>query len=105
MASYFPRVGTWFMDGETRQCFEVVAIDEKASTIEVQYYDGDIAEFDIESWGSLRILESEAPEEAYAGFETLSPFGDEAPSDSTFILSSPLESIEPDVFTGYEDPY
>lgn len=103
MASYFPRIGTWYKDQNTGQPFEVVAIDEKQRTIEVQYYDGDISEFEIESWGSLSLLETEAPEEAYAGFGGISSYGDEAPSDSTFIQGNPLESIEPETFSGFDD--
>lgn len=103
MASFFPRIGAWFKDTDTHQRFEIVAIDEKQSTIEVQYFDGDITEFDIESWGALNIHETEAPEEIYAGFESLSAYGDEAPLDSTFIQGNPLESIEPETFSGFDD--
>lgn len=102
MASFFPAVGTWYLDANTNQRFEIVAIDEKQKTIEVQYYDGDIDEFDIESWGSLSIVETETPEMAYSGYDGVSIFKD----DDAFIatdFSSPLESIEPDTFHGFDD--
>ncbi len=102
MASYFPLVGTWYLDTESNQRFEVVAIDEKQKTIEVQYYDGDIGEFDIESWGALTIVETETPEAAYSGYEGVSVFRD----DDDFTMGSfgnPLESIEPESFQGFDD--
>ncbi|WP_370978500.1 DUF6763 family protein [Agaribacterium sp. ZY112] len=103
MASYYPLVGTWYRDQETQQRFEVVAIDEKQRTIEIQYFDGDISEFDIESWGSLSAIETDAPEEAYSSLEGVSPFADNG--DSHYLYANPLESIEPDSFTGYDDPF
>ncbi len=101
MASFFPLIGSWYRDTETGQRFEIVAIDEKHKTIEVQYYDGDISEFDIESWGSANIVEVETPEEAYAGYEGMSAFSDE---NSAFIYSgNPIELIEPESFSGFDD--
>ena len=103
MASFYPRIGSWYRDQDNGQRFEIVAIDEKQKTIEVQYYDGDISEFEIESWGSLNIHETETPEEAYAGFDGMVSYGDEVPLDSSFIYGNPLESIEPERFSGFDD--
>jgi hypothetical protein len=102
MASFFPMVGSWFMNTQTDQRFEIVAIDEKQKTIEVQYYDGDIDEFDIESWGALSVIETETPEAAYSGYDGVSVFRD----DDAFVVetfSNPIESIEPETFTGFDD--
>jgi len=103
MASFYPRIGSWYKDQDNGQCFEIVAIDDKQRTIEVQYYDGDISEFEIESWGSLNIYETEAPDAAYASVDGILAYGDEAPLDSTFMQSSPLETIEPERFSGFDD--
>ena len=56
MASFFPKVGAWYQELESSTNFEIVAVDEKHGTIEVQYEDGDIAEFDIESWGRMNMI-------------------------------------------------
>ena len=46
-----PEIGSWYRDIQNR-LFEVVAI-ESDDAIEVQYYDGDVTEFDRESWDLL----------------------------------------------------
>ena len=46
-----PEVGLWYRDIDNR-LFEVVAL-ESEDAIEVQYYDGDVTEFDRESWDLL----------------------------------------------------
>lgn len=46
-----PEIGLWYRDIENR-LFEVIALEDE-DTIEVQYYDGDITEFDRESWDML----------------------------------------------------
>lgn len=46
-----PEIGLWYRDIENR-LFEVIAL-ESEDAIEVQYLDGDITEFDRESWDLL----------------------------------------------------
>lgn len=46
-----PEIGSWYRDIQNR-LFEVVAIEGEDS-IEVQYYDGDVSEYDRESWDLL----------------------------------------------------
>lgn len=46
-----PEIGLWYRDFQNR-LFEVIAL-ESEDAIEVQYYDGDITEFDRESWDLL----------------------------------------------------
>lgn len=46
-----PEIGTWYRDIQNR-LFEVVAL-ENEDAIEVQYYDGDVTEYDRESWDML----------------------------------------------------
>ena len=46
-----PEIGLWYRDIDNR-LFEVVAIDSD-DAIEVQYYDGDVTEYDRESWDLL----------------------------------------------------
>lgn len=62
---YEPSVGEWYrhLDG---RCFEVVAVDEDSGTIETQYFDGEVEEYDIETWYELEI-EPTAPPEDWSG--------------------------------------
>lgn len=46
-----PEIGYWYRDIQNR-LFEVVALENEDS-IEVQYYDGDVTEYDRESWDLL----------------------------------------------------
>jgi len=46
-----PEIGLWYRDIQNR-LFEVVAIEDD-DLIEVQYYDGDVSEYDRESWDLL----------------------------------------------------
>lgn len=46
-----PEIGLWYRDIQNR-LFEVVALENEDS-IEVQYYDGDVTEYDRESWDLL----------------------------------------------------
>ena len=45
-------VGDWFQVGNNSP-FEIVAIDLRAETVEVQYFDGTVAEIDFDSWIEL----------------------------------------------------
>lgn len=47
-----PEIGSWYRDIEN-SLFEVVALDDSEDAIEVQYADGDVAEYDRESWDLL----------------------------------------------------
>lgn len=109
MASFYPPTGSWYQDLDNGALFEVVAIDEKSQTIEVQYYDGEIDEFDVESWGSLRVTHASAPENAYASYDGSFTNDEEFLGESGEYLFagnlSPLDSIEPDLYQGFDDPF
>jgi hypothetical protein len=76
------------MHGE--QLFEVVAIDEDAGTIEVQYFDGTVEELELddwnEQWKSGALEAAEAPEDWKGSVDV------EAEDEST----SSLDSIDTD---------
>ncbi len=61
-----PIVGQWYRGG-TNELFEVVAIDDADESIEIQYFDGTIAEMDFESWNDQLLDElidaADAPED------------------------------------------
>lgn len=58
-------VGEWYrtIDADS---LEVVAADESEDSIEVQYFDGTVAEFDTESWHET-IIGSGSPPEDWTG--------------------------------------
>ncbi len=62
MAVKYPVIGHWFRR-PNGMLFEVVAIDEQDSTIEIQQFDGTIDEVDLEAWPDLLLVEVSAPED------------------------------------------
>ncbi len=61
-----PVVGQWYRGG-TNELFEVVAIDDDDETIEIQYFDGTVAEVDFDAWNEQLLDElidaADAPED------------------------------------------
>ncbi|MGH8370644.1 MAG: DUF6763 family protein [Gammaproteobacteria bacterium] len=58
-----PRVGEWYADPQGIVTFEVVAVDEEDGSIEVQYFDGTVTEFDIDGWQEMHLREIDPPED------------------------------------------
>ena len=65
-----PVIGRWYKDFENNLTFKVVAIDSKDETIEVQYGNGDLGEYDNDAWYASTFDYIEDPEDWSA------PFGD-----------------------------
>ncbi len=64
-----PIVGNWYKDMENNLQFTVVNIDDDA--IDVQYLNGDIGEYDNESWYHSTFDYIEDPEDWSAPFDDL----------------------------------
>ncbi len=62
MAVQYPVIGHWFRR-PNGTLFEIVAIDEEDSTIEIQQFDGTIDEVDLETWPELLSIEVSPPED------------------------------------------
>ena len=58
-----PIVDQWYRQHEKGQKFKVVAVEPDDSLIEVQYFDGAVAEFDQADWEQLGAQPIEAPED------------------------------------------
>lgn len=63
MSDVDPIIGNWYRNEETGDDFEVVAIDEDAQTIEIQYFEGELEELDLDAWYELPLEAIEAPED------------------------------------------
>lgn len=44
-----PKLDSWYEDEEGRR-FRIVAIDDRDGAIEIQYFDGDVAEVEGDTW-------------------------------------------------------
>ena len=111
MASFIPAIGTWYQDLSSSSNFEIVAVDENQGTIEVQYDNGDITEYDIESWGRLNIITLGKSDMGFDSIEHdkesqyANDFSDNYGGSNGYLYnySNPIESIEPDSFNGFDD--
>ncbi|MCB1669041.1 MAG: DUF6763 family protein [Porticoccaceae bacterium] len=104
MATQVPNVGQWYQDAAEDQIFEVVAVDEHAGTIEIQYLEGELSEVDLETWQQLVLLPAQPPEDWRASYEM--SLEDSLNSDDIYIPDSaddPLSFIEPDSMYGIDD--
>ncbi|MGH8371215.1 MAG: DUF6763 family protein [Gammaproteobacteria bacterium] len=57
-----PMVGEWYVDPQGIT-FEVVAVDEADGTIEVQYFDGTVTEYDADAWPEMNLRQIDPPED------------------------------------------
>lgn len=55
MHHLLPSVGGWFQDLQSGVIFEVVAVDPIQETIEIQCRDGEVDEFDLDTWNGLTL--------------------------------------------------
>ncbi len=62
MAISIPVIGDWYrsVNGDL---LEVVAFDESDATIEIQYFDGTVEEWDLDAWEEMELEAAEPPED------------------------------------------
>lgn len=63
-----PVIGEWYKMPEGT-VFEVVAINEHDGTIDVQYADGTVGEYDVETWGTLELVTVAPPDDSAAAYD------------------------------------
>lgn len=61
-----PVIGQWYRDVDDR-IFEVVASDD--DSIEIQFYDGDVEELDMETWDELAVIAIAEPSDGSGPFD------------------------------------
>lgn len=58
-----PNIGHWYRRLDKGQLFQVVAVDEDEATVEIQHFDGDVEELDLDAWYETDLEPIEAPED------------------------------------------
>jgi hypothetical protein len=58
-----PQVGHWYAHRDKGQMFQVVAYDEDDGYVEIQDFDGDVDELDLDTWFAMPLDPIEAPED------------------------------------------
>lgn len=67
MSTADPILNNWYQDAETGRGFRVVALD--GDSIEVQYLNGDLGEYDNAGWEDSAFFPVEPPEDWSAPFD------------------------------------
>ena len=94
-----PVIGGWYKDLQSNALFEVIDWDPTTLTIETQYLDGEVSEYDLDAWREMRLQHADARMAPLAQSNLLDPDLPMHPED----WNSPLNSIEPDTMYGVED--
>lgn len=97
-----PTIGQWYKNRQSTDLFEIVAYDEADGFVEIQYFAGEIEEFDLETWSELDLIEIPEPEDWSGPFELTKEDIDY--SDNPLHpenWSGPLAGIEPDLEDWY----
>lgn len=63
------RIGSWYRSADG-QVFEVVALDGE-DAIEIQHFEGEVAELDKESWELMFVVEIDAPEDWTGAYDEM----------------------------------
>ena len=103
MRALEPCTGHWYKDLQTGAIFEVVAWDHDSQSVVTQHIDGELGEYDLDSWHELPLTEVETPEDWRNPFELDSDDGMDP--DLPFQpenWSGPLNCIEPEFMNGVE---
>jgi len=92
-----PVVGDWYQTQEGDR-LEVVAYDPEEGSVEVQFYDGTIEEYERETWDDLELSSAEPPEDWAGSLDlTADDYGvDLDRPHAGRILRNPLDDVAPD---------
>ncbi len=55
-------IGQWYMQAGGRDLLHVVGLDDRSHTIEIQSFEGDLDELDVETWRTLHLRRCPDPE-------------------------------------------
>ncbi len=87
-ARLIPEVGHWYAHRDKGAMFQVVAVDEDGGCVEIQDFDGDVDEVDLDAWFAMPIDHAEAPEDWKGPVDDVESDGpDDAPSPGRTRLS------------------
>lgn len=102
MTRHIPQIGHWYQDSDSGLLFEIVALDRDEGTVQVQYVDGELADYDLDSWADMQLRSAAAPEDWRSAFE----LDEDEQLDAALRPTqwgSPLSRIEPETMLGVDD--
>ncbi|MDB6062848.1 MAG: hypothetical protein JWM78_2951 [Verrucomicrobiaceae bacterium] len=96
-------IGTWYEDLRFGTQFEVVTLDEAEQTVEIQMLDGEICEYDFDSWREMTLLSIAQPEDARKLNNEHTRRSSDTPSDASELNS--FDDDEPDILSDHNDNF
>lgn len=106
MAKLIAVTGQWYRETLNGILFHVVALDDINRTIEVQLIDGEISEYDFESWDEMSLIEIAAPEDWRSPFEISNDnWQEESEVFYPDRYASPLHTLEASNPIDFDDEY
>jgi len=98
-----PVIGEWYRCA-SGELFEVVAIDTDDDTIEIQYFDGTLEEYDRETWEAQGIVEADPPEDWTGSVDVdQEDYDVEAETPHNTAWSAPSEYLDRSEASGYSE--
>ncbi len=74
-----PIVGNWYQHVDKGLDFEVVAVDEETTSVEIQYVDGSLDEISLDDWYAIDLEPAEPPEDWTGPLDAVDGEEDEEP--------------------------
>ena len=68
-----PIVGQWYLHRDKGEMFRVVAADAAGGYVEIQYFDGDLEELEVDAWREMDIETAAEPEDWTGPFDEVEP--------------------------------
>jgi uncharacterized protein DUF6763 len=68
-----PVVGQWYLHRDKGAMFRVVAVDASSGGTDIQNFDGDVEEIEIDTWREMDIETAEPPEDWTGPFDDVEP--------------------------------
>ena len=101
-----PIIGNWYRHLDKGQMFQVIALDESDSSIELQHFDGDIEEVSLVAWFAMDLEVSEAPEDWTGPIDDIEQ--DDLGYSSETVMSdqdwsAPLQEVRRDPHEAWEN--
>jgi hypothetical protein len=63
--------GQWYLDGGSRDVFQIVSVDEEDGSIDIQHADGSLEETSVDAWVTRSLERCEQPEDWVGSFDDL----------------------------------
>ena len=94
MSSPLPAIGDWYQ-AAGGVLFEVIAVNEQDSTIDIQHFDGTVEELDLDAWEEDELRPADPPED-YSGSLDIEreDYGVDLDRSTTHEWTDPLEYFD-----------